>query len=77
MPCCLLHKARFGERCPAPWRDRYAITWPGENPRAGARLGISRHVERYWRAMLRSRSQKGKVHWEVFLTIKRRYPPGG
>ena len=24
--------------------------------------------------MLRSRSQKGKVRWEVFLAIKRRYP---
>jgi len=27
-----------------------------------------------WREMLRSRSQKGKVRWEVFLAIKRRYP---
>src|SRR5262245_9795834 len=40
----------------------------------GSLLGVYRHVERYWRAMLSSRSQKGKVCWEVFLAIKRKYP---
>jgi RNA-directed DNA polymerase len=40
----------------------------------GSLLGVYRHVERYWRAMLRSRSQKGKVRGEVFLAIKRTYP---
>jgi hypothetical protein len=37
-------------------------------------LGAYRHVERYWREMLSSRSQKGKIRWEVFLAIKRKYP---
>jgi hypothetical protein len=37
-------------------------------------LGVYRHVERYWREMLSSRSQKGKIRWEVFLAIKQRYP---
>jgi RNA-directed DNA polymerase len=40
----------------------------------GSLLGVYRHVERDWRAMLSSRSQKGKVRWEVFLAIKRKYP---
>lgn len=40
----------------------------------GSLLGVYRHVERYWRAMLSSRSQKGYVRWEVFLAMKRRYP---
>ena len=40
----------------------------------GSLLGVSRHVERYWRPMLRSRSQKGHVRGEAFLAIKRRYP---
>ena len=40
----------------------------------GSLLGVYRHVERYWREMLSSRSQKGKVRWEVFLAIKRKYP---
>jgi len=40
----------------------------------GSLRGVSRHVERSWRAMLRSRSQKGKVRGEGFLAIKRRYP---
>jgi group II intron reverse transcriptase/maturase len=40
----------------------------------GRLLGVYRHVERYWREMLSSRSQKGKIRWEVFLAIKRRYP---
>ena len=39
----------------------------------GSLLGVYRHVERYWRAMLSSRSQKGYVRWETFLAIKRRY----
>src|SRR5262244_1573891 len=40
----------------------------------GSLLGVYRHVERYWREMLSSRSQKGKVRWEVFWAIKRKYP---
>jgi hypothetical protein len=40
----------------------------------GSLLGVYRHVERYWREMLSSRSQKGKIRWEVFLAIKRKYP---
>jgi hypothetical protein len=32
------------------------------------------NVERYWRKMLSSRSQKGKVRWEVFQQIKNTYP---
>jgi hypothetical protein len=39
-----------------------------------ASWGVYRHVERYWREMLSSRSQKGKIRWEVFLAIKRKYP---
>jgi hypothetical protein len=37
-------------------------------------LRLEPHVEHYWREMLSSRSQKGKVRWEVFLAIKRKYP---
>jgi hypothetical protein len=40
----------------------------------GSLLGVYRYVERYWREMLSSRSQKGKIRWEVFLAIKRGYP---
>ena len=40
----------------------------------GSLLGVYRHVERYWRDMLSSRSQKGHVCWEAFLAIKWRYP---
>ena len=40
----------------------------------GSLLGVYRHVERYWRTMLSSRSQKGNGRWEAFLAIKRRYP---
>jgi len=40
----------------------------------GSLLGVYRHGERYWRTMLSSRSQKGKVRWERFLAIKRQYP---
>jgi RNA-directed DNA polymerase len=40
----------------------------------GSLLRVYRNVERYWRKMLSSRSQKGKVRWEVFLNIKRTYP---
>ena len=38
----------------------------------GSLLGVSRHVERSGRTMLRSRSQKGHVRWEACLAIKRR-----
>jgi RNA-directed DNA polymerase len=38
----------------------------------GSLLGVYRHVERYWRTRLRSRSQKGQVRWERFLVIKRK-----
>jgi len=40
----------------------------------GSLLGVYRHVERSWRTMLSSRSQKGYVRWEAFVAIKRRYP---
>ena len=40
----------------------------------GSLLGVYRHVERYWREMLSSRSQQGTGRWEVFLAIKRKYP---
>jgi hypothetical protein len=40
----------------------------------GSLLRVYRHVERYWRRMLSSRSQKGQVRWEVFLAIKRASP---
>lgn len=40
----------------------------------GSLLRVYRHVERYWRRMLSSRSRKGQVRWEVFLAIKRAYP---
>jgi RNA-directed DNA polymerase len=40
----------------------------------GSLLRVYRNVERYWRTMLSSRSQKGKVRWEVFLSIKHTYP---
>ena len=40
----------------------------------GSLQRLYRHVERYWRQMLSSRSQKGQVRWEVFLQIKRTYP---
>ena len=35
---------------------------------------VYRSVERYWRKMLSSRSQKGQGRWDVFLAIKRTYP---
>jgi group II intron reverse transcriptase/maturase len=53
-------------------RGHYAYYGIADN--VGSLLGVYRHVERYWRAMLSSRSQKGKMRWEVFLAIKRRYP---
>jgi group II intron reverse transcriptase/maturase len=53
-------------------RGHYA--YDGIAGNVGSLLGVYRHVERYWRAMLSSRSQKGKVRWEVFLAIKRKYP---
>jgi hypothetical protein len=40
----------------------------------GSLLGVYRHVERDWRTMLSSRSQKGHVRWEAFVAIKRRHP---
>jgi hypothetical protein len=40
----------------------------------GSLLRVYRSVERYWRKMLSSRSQKAQVRWEVFLAIKRTYP---
>ena len=53
-------------------RGHYA--YEGIAGNVGSLLGVYRHVARYWRAMLRSRSQKGKVRWEVFLALKRKYP---
>jgi hypothetical protein len=40
----------------------------------GSLLRVYRNVERYWRAMLSSRSQKGSLRWDVFLAIKGAYP---
>ena len=40
----------------------------------GSRLGGYPHGERYWRAMLSSRRQQGKLRWEVFVAITRQYP---
>ena len=40
----------------------------------GSLQRVYRNVQRYWRKMLSSRSQKGRVRWEVFLAIKRTYP---
>ena len=40
----------------------------------GSLLRVYRNVERYWRTMLGSRSQKGTRRWEVFLSIKDTYP---
>ena len=40
----------------------------------GSLQRVYRSVDRYWRQMLSSRSQKGQVRWEVFLQIKRTYP---
>ncbi|MDT9547534.1 MAG: hypothetical protein RI826_09390 [Chlorobium phaeovibrioides] len=43
---------------------------------AGNYLGISRvyrSVERYWKKMLSSRSQKGKVTWDTYHVLKTRF----
>ena len=40
----------------------------------GSLQRVYRSIERYRRTMLSSRSQKGKVRWEVFLKIKCPYP---
>jgi hypothetical protein len=53
-------------------RGHYAYYGIADN--MGSLPGVYRHVERYWRAMLSSRSQQRKVCWEVFLAIKRKYP---
>jgi hypothetical protein len=35
---------------------------------------IYRFAERYWRKMLSSRSQRGKVVWETFYKIRESFP---
>jgi hypothetical protein len=40
----------------------------------GSLQRVYRSIERYWRKMLSSRSQKGQVQWEGFLKIKCTYP---
>jgi RNA-directed DNA polymerase len=40
----------------------------------GSLLRVYRNVERYWRKMLGSRSQKGSLRWDVFSKMKRTYP---
>jgi RNA-directed DNA polymerase len=40
----------------------------------GSLLRVYRHVERYWRRMLRSRNREGQLRWDVFLAIKSTYP---
>ena len=49
------------------------IGYDGIAGTVGSLLDVYRHVERYWRVMLRSRSHKGHVRWEAFLAMKRRY----
>jgi len=51
-------------------RGHYAYYGVAGN--VGSLLGVYRHVERYWRTMLSSRSQKGYVRWKAFVAIKRR-----
>ncbi len=34
---------------------------------------LYRSVERYWKKMLGSRSQKGEITWEMFLNLKQRF----
>ena len=53
-------------------RGHYAYYGVAGNLRSLQR--VYRSVERYWRKMRSSRSQKGKVRWEVFLQIKHTYP---
>ena len=36
--------------------------------------GIYRFAERYWRKMLSSRSQRGKIVWETFHKIRKSFP---
>jgi hypothetical protein len=40
----------------------------------GSLLRVYRKVERYWRARLSRRSQKGGLRWDVFVAIKGTYP---
>jgi RNA-directed DNA polymerase len=53
-------------------RGHYA--YDGIAGNVGRLLGVYRHVERSWRARLRSRSPQGKVRWEVCVAIKRKEP---
>jgi RNA-directed DNA polymerase len=40
----------------------------------GSLLRVYRKVERYWRARLSRRSQKGGLRWDGFVAIKGTYP---
>jgi hypothetical protein len=62
----------YNEKIYQGLRGHYAYYGIAGN--VGSLLGVYRHVERYWRKMLSRRSQKGKVRWEVFVAIKRKYP---
>ena len=53
-------------------RGHYAYYGIAGNLRALQK--VHRFVERYWRKILCSRSQKGNVPWEVFHRIKERFP---
>ena len=52
----------------------HSFTKSWEHPELRIILQVYRDVERYWRKILSSRSQKGKVCWDVFVEIKRTYP---
>ena len=53
-------------------RGHYAYYGVGGN--WGSLKRVYRNVERYWRKMLSSRSQKGTMSWEAYQRIKETYP---
>jgi group II intron reverse transcriptase/maturase len=53
-------------------RGHYAYYGVGGN--LGSLQRVHENVVRYWRKMLSSRSQKGRVRWEVFHRIAETYP---
>jgi RNA-directed DNA polymerase len=71
-PTCGISLKDQAEQINQGLRGHYAYYGIAGN--VGSLLGVYRHVERYWREMLSSRSQKGKVCWKVFLAITRKYP---
>ena len=53
-------------------RGHYAYDGVAGNLRSLQRLYAN--VERYWRSMLRSRSRKGLIRWDIFQQMKCAYP---